>query len=222
MPRSLTYIAIGSEFGRLRVVGTGLTKRGRGGYSCLCFCGRSKVYSYSQLAAGIVISCGCYRDAKGNPTHGLSMKDGKVRPEHGIWSQIKGRCGAKDNAAWDAYGGRGIVVCTRWINSFENFYDDMGDRPSKSHSIERRDNDGPYSPENCYWATKKQQARNRRTSHLVKYLGRDMSLAEACELAGVAYGAGMYRVSVGKPFNLPRNRNAADAYGKAQDKLKSE
>lgn len=95
-----------------------------------------------------------------------------------------GRCQNLTDQAFRDYGGRGIRVCERWL-AFENFYADMGPRPSPKHSIDRIDNDGNYEPGNVRWATVKQQARNTRCSRIVRFGGRTMSLAEAAELAGL-------------------------------------
>lgn len=92
------------------------------------------------------------------------------------------------------YGGRGITICSRW-NSFEAFHADMGDRPA-STTLDRIDNDGPYSPENCRWATVKEQARNRRSSALVTYRGETKALAEWCELLGLEYRPTLLRITV--------------------------
>lgn len=94
---------------------------------------------------------------KGVLKHGAS-----ALPEYNSWQSMKGRCLNKNNDDYLHYGGRGIKVCKRWISSFENFYHDMGLRPSRKHSIDRIDNDGNYEPKNCRWSTQDEQTRNRR------------------------------------------------------------
>ncbi len=107
------------------------------------------------------------------------------------------RCLNPKNAAYEDYGGRGITVCDRW-NRFSLFLEDMGERPSPEYSIEREKNEGPYSPENCCWATRTQQMRNTRRNRRVVFQGREMCLAELAQLAGMPFGVIRRRLVVMK------------------------
>ena len=107
------------------------------------------------------------------------------RPEYYIYTTLKQRCYNPRHEHYDRYGGRGIAVCERWRESFADFLTDMGERPSPHHTIERINNDGPYSPDNCRWATKKEQARNRTSNWLIECEGTTRSLAEWSEISGV-------------------------------------
>lgn len=116
-----------------------------------------------------------------------------------IWNGMKQRCHGISTVAWEYYGARGITVCARWRESFEAFLEDMGPRPSREHSVERRDNDGGYHcgtcPEcvgagrapNCRWATRAEQARNKTNSLLVAHGGREQTLAEWSRELGIHY-----------------------------------
>jgi hypothetical protein len=107
-------------------------------------------------------------------------------PIYLIWVDMRRRCNQSQRPDYHRYGGRGIKVCDRWNDSFEAFFADMGDRP-EGLSLERRDNNGPYSPENCYWADRKTQMRNSRSNRYVEINGQRMVFAEACEKYGVNY-----------------------------------
>lgn len=121
----------------------------------LCSCGNKKEIRESHVRSGDTTSCGCIK--KQPKTHGNTGT-----PTYNSWLSAKGRCLNKNNTAYPDYGGRGITFCTSWQYSFENFLEDMGERPSANHSLDRIDNSKGYCKSNCRWATKKQQANNRR------------------------------------------------------------
>lgn len=138
--------------------------------------------------------------------HGLRRSS-----EYRIWRHMRTRCENPNCHAYKDYGGRGIKVCDRWLD-FASFYADMGPRPSGSHSIDRIDNSIGYSPENCRWATCKEQQRNRRDTRLVLVDGIKASLAEHCERLGLKYQTVHKRLTSGadiylalSPFRLRRN-----------------
>lgn len=120
--------------------------------------------------------------------------------EHCAWSRMKARILNPKTSNFDRYGGRGIKCCNRWLESFENFFADMGRKPSASHSIHRIDNDGDYTPENCCWATKKEQARLRCSSRLIEHNGVTKTLAEWAEGAGMDTRALWQRIKRGWSF----------------------
>lgn len=104
-------------------------------------------------------------------------------PLYSVWQGMKRRCDNPNFRQFPDYGGRGIFVCDRWINSFQNFLDDMGDRPA-GHSIERTDNDGPYSPENCRWASKRDQQRNQSRTRMVVIEGVAYKAVDLADRSG--------------------------------------
>ncbi len=99
-------------------------------------------------------------------------------PENKAWDAIKQRCRNPHCRSYKDYGARGITVCARWIESFENFYVDMGPRPSPKHTLGRKDNDKGYYPENCEWQTTKVQSRLKRNNHLLTFQGQTMCITD--------------------------------------------
>lgn len=185
----------GLRFGRWTVISRGPTKFTRIHWNCVCDCGTFKEVSGCHLARGKSTNCGCLRPER---TRAIRLKHGKSDTvEHNIWMAMIHRCRNEDGTAWHNYGGRGISVCQRWLDNFESFLSDMGQRPSPQHSIDRIDVNGNYEPSNCRWATKKEQSRNQRKNIIVDMDGRPVSLAEACETTGVNYGAAKWRVHAG-------------------------
>lgn len=168
-PHDLT----GRRFSRLLVIRhiqTGLSL-------CRCDCGVEKTARNSNLTSGNIRSCGCLAreiTSARSRTHGL-----KKTSEYRCWSAMKGRCYNPNLKPYKNYGGRGITVCSRWRNSFESFLADMGN--SKGLTLERINNEGHYEPNNCRWATSKEQAKNRRTSVLLTALGKTQIMADWAE-----------------------------------------
>jgi hypothetical protein len=107
-------------------------------------------------------------------THGANVR-GNRKPEYNVWAKMRQRCENPNSKDYKNYGGRGIGVCEQW-SDFSIFYRDMGDRPSEAHTIERVDNDKGYSPDNCIWATRDVQARNKRPRKLAESCSKGHSL----------------------------------------------
>lgn len=176
MPRKQYTPPVGEVFGRLRVLRE-IEPQGRNRrLLCICACGKLHAASDGNLRSGSVRSCGCWQK------EGVIQRSTKHRmsytPEHRCWSAILTRCTNKNVANYPRYGGRGINVCERWLHSFENFYADMGPRPSPKHSIDRKDNDGNYEPDNCRWATRREQTLNREVTNRLTYNGVTKPLSD--------------------------------------------
>lgn len=182
----------GKTFGRLTVISYFGLRNGASAWRCRCECGNSNLLiAGGSLRSGRSKSCGCLRRevlAKANVKHGAASR-GKQSEEYIVLRGIMQRChGVNPNPD---YGPRGIYVCDAWrfgedgLSAYECFIRDMGKRPTPAHTVERKDNDGPYSPANCVWATRKEQAKNTRRNIRVSWNGNRMILKEAFLLAGI-------------------------------------
>lgn len=185
-------ISVGDRFERLTAVAFVETRgKGRMAYwRFQCDCGTSKVIRASHVKYGRTASCGCLALLT-RTKHGLSRT-----PEWYVWCAMIERCRNPNSTNAKNYGHRGITVCDEW-NDFANFIRDMGYRPSGKHSLERIDNDGPYSPTNCRWATMKEQARNTRRNRYISYRGHKITFSEAARMAGVDPSTMWYRINTG-------------------------
>lgn len=170
----------GQRFGRLIAVECTGSRWGEGRlWRCLCDCGTEVAVTAKSLRRGHTRSCGCLaRDVAGARfyKHGASNGGGirLASPEYQTWQGMKDRCYNTNDAGFHNYGARGIAMCGRWRESFDDFLADMGPRPSCSHSVDRIDVNGNYEPSNCRWATTKQQSRNRRNNFIITAFGESM------------------------------------------------
>lgn len=167
---------VGQKFNRLTVLTRAENNRhGNRMWGCLCECGAAVQVTSAKLVSGHTKSCGCFARDRATK-HGMHKSS-----EYAIWAQMIERChNPKSGGKYDRYGGRGIKVCDRWRSSFSAFFADMGPRPSPQHTIDRKDNDGSYSPDNCVWETWRNQYRNRRQTVWIEFRGERLCQKDWC------------------------------------------
>jgi hypothetical protein len=164
----------GLVFGKLTVI----KYNGKAGknknsmWLCKCECGNEKSIRTSHLTSNLVISCGCY-----GKTRGIKHNKHKT-PEYRAWIGMKQRCYNQKFSKYHLYGGKGITVCDRWLESFENFYEDMGDRPKDKTSLDRINSDLGYSKENCRWATDIEQSNNTNRNVFITFNGKTQTITQ--------------------------------------------
>ena len=189
---------IGKKYGRLLVTGFSHKVRRKYYYNCVCDCGREIVKPSDYLFRPHLFphqSCGCWHKEimlEHFTTHNMSKTH-----TYKTWCEIKYRCCVPSCSAYKDYGGRGIKMCDRWVDSYENFLEDMGERPEGT-TIDRIDNNGDYCPENCRWADFKTQCNNRRSNIKINYLGESKSLTLWCEQFDMNYHVVKYAWKSGK------------------------
>ena len=181
-------VKVGDKFSMLtvnRFLGTNKHKKRI--WECLCECGGKTIVPTSHLLSGHTKSCGCKKiesplgAAKiANTRHGLTKSK-----EYHAWAELKQRCYNPKNQNYKNYGERGIKVCSRWVDSFENFYTDMGKAPH-GYSIDRIDVNGDYCKENCRWADNKTQQYNKRCTVKITYNGKTESILYWSDTTGIS------------------------------------
>ncbi len=198
---------IGKKFGKLtvlfkvnRIGSTGLKKVY---WYCKCDCGNYKTIYTNCLKFGGTQSCGCIHksekfreECSARSTRHGHAKDGKISPTSKSWSEMKQRCLNINNKRYKDWGGRGIIVCKRWLESFENFLTDMGEKP-KGTSLDRINNNKGYYKENCRWATPKQQSNNTRRNNMLTYKGKTYSMSQWAIVLGMKQATLNYRFRKG-------------------------
>lgn len=180
MPNHHSFVNIsGARIGRLTVIKfAGRNKSRNTMWECLCDCGKTKIFSQSNLKRN-TLSCGCLRNnltSIRNTTHGHTKKNINT-PTYKTWLSMRRRCYQPTSSSYQDYGAKGIIICERW-QEFEGFLADMGERPSPKHSIDRINNDKGYFPDNCQWATSTEQARNKRNNRKIAYQGKFLCISE--------------------------------------------
>jgi hypothetical protein len=184
-----TFIDLtGQRFGRLIVIKRfGTNNRKQVLWECLCDCGKTKNTERANLRRGATNSCGCLqKDTVRAMGKSIFTHQMRQTSEYRIWGLMKNRCLCKTSESYDNYGGRGITVCERWLK-FENFFEDMGAKPTPKHSIERIDNNGNYCKENCKWGTQIEQMNNTRRSVRITIGDKTQTMAMWCKERNLGY-----------------------------------
>lgn len=181
---------MGERYGRLVVIGEAdRTAKGRAQWLCKCDCGKTSVAQAAYLRKGSTRSCGCLQ-LEQRVTNGKRSARPYSRSamplERKTWEMMLARCYDSKHKAFHRYGGRGIFVCDRWRESFPAFVEDMGARPSTYTTLDRIDNDGPYTPDNCRWSTRGEQANNRSNNHRLVFNGENLTLTQWAVKVGLS------------------------------------
>lgn len=170
---------IGQRFYRLVVLQKSEKNRAKHSsqlWECICDCGTIRHIPTNHLKSGNTKSCGCLHREGRKITHGHGRRKHQSK-ELRAYTSMKSRCLNANVESYPRYGGRGIKICERWLESFENFLSDIGPAPTKKHTIERIDVNGDYEPENCRWATLIEQANNKRNNIFFEWKGERLTLS---------------------------------------------
>lgn len=199
----------GEVFGRLTVIHQHIFSNW---CACRCACGSTVFKQALRLRSKDVISCGCARiDANVSRNKARATHNDSHTYMYSTWQRIKSRCYNEFDKDYKNYGARGICLEASWLVDYNKFKHDMGERPSTTHTINRIDNNGPYSKDNCEWATPKKQAQNRRSTVHITYAGQTQCLTAWSEQVGVAFDTLRRRIfvlgwSIDKALTTPSRR----------------
>lgn len=187
---------VGKRVGKLVVVALSNEKHRRAlWWICQCDCGNTTKIQTAKLNHERVFSCGCLME-ESREKLGLTFKHGLTNTRtYRIWKGMRSRCLNKNYHSYQDYGARGITICAQW-NDYQNFLTDMGIAPN-GMSIERKNNEGHYSPDNCIWATPRQQARNTRRNIVIEFRGERKTLIEWAENCDIKYATLKQRYKAG-------------------------
>ena len=208
---------IGMKFGRLTVIGSSdIVYRNRTFFSCKCDCGNAVSVRVNALRSGNTKSCGCFKTEVLKSIR--NIKHGKYKSRtYSIWRAMKRRCLEINDISYKYYGGRGIAVCSRWLD-FENFLLDMGEAPA-NFSIDRIDVNKNYEPANCKWANQEDQANNKRNNTFITYENKTQTVSQWAREKGINKTTLIYRIKKGfvsdalfKPVNEQKRRNSIAKY----------
>ncbi len=194
----------GQTFNRLTVLGYSHRRNAVTYWVCECTCGGRVITRGSSLRNGHTKSCGCLNT---ETRRAQVYKHGMVgHPLYSIWTTMRSRCLCKTDKGFHNYGARGIKICPEW-DDFAQFVKDMGERPSVEYTLDRIDNDGDYTPENCHWGTEEEQNNNKRTNVFITYQGKRQTLVQWSRELKISYAALQYRRRQGwdihKMFTTP-------------------
>lgn len=197
----------GIRKGRLVAIRVAYKKNHRNVWECQCDCGNKAYVDDGNFCFGTTVSCGCVKKENFEKVQQNHIKHNQTKTEtYKSWLAMKSRCYNVNNPRYNCYGDRNIKVCDRWLHSFENFLEDMGERP-KGSSLDRIDVNGDYTPNNCRWATSFQQGNNRRNTKYLDFDGERKSLSEWSKLLGIKRNTLYSRLSSGwsieKTLNTP-------------------